>query len=106
MSDINVTASSGPVEGKPCKSEFKEPLPNIQASNGDAQVDQRFDFPPLPDDFGESPCLVGAIHGECHTLLLTRYSRNQEPFLSNEWLLSRNEDLQRLLVEQGKRQQG
>lgn len=26
--------------------------------------------------------------------------------MSNEWLLSRNEDLQRLLVEQGKRQQG
>ncbi|KAM0703931.1 hypothetical protein Q7P35_008937 [Cladosporium inversicolor] len=86
MSDINVTASSGLIEGKPCKSEFKEPLPNTQTSNGDAQVDQRFDFPPLPDDFGESPCL--------------------EPFLSNEWLLSRNEDLQRLLVEQGKRQQG
>jgi hypothetical protein len=64
MSDVNVTASSGPVEGKPCKSEFKEPLPNIQTSSGDAQVDQRFDFPPLPDDFGESPCLVGAIHGE------------------------------------------
>jgi hypothetical protein len=53
MSDINVTASSGLVEGKPCKSEFKEPLPNIQTSNGDAQVDQRFDFPPLPDDLGE-----------------------------------------------------
>jgi hypothetical protein len=31
---------------------------------------------------------------------------NRNPFLSNEWLLSRNEDLQRLLVEQVKRQQG
>jgi hypothetical protein len=71
MSDINVTASSGPVEGKPCKTEFKEPLSNIQASNGDAQVDQRFDFPPLPDDFGESPCLVGTINSESHNLPLT-----------------------------------
>lgn len=71
MSDINVTTSSGPVEGKPCKSEFKEPLPNVQTSSGDAQVDQRFDLPPLPDDFGESPGLVGVTHGECHSLLLT-----------------------------------
>lgn len=71
MSDINVTTSSGPVEGKPCKSEFKEPLSNMQTFNGDAQVDQRVDFPPLPDDFAESPCLVGAINGESHTLLLT-----------------------------------
>jgi hypothetical protein len=71
MSDINVTASSDPVEGKSCKSELKEPLSNIQTSNSGTQVDQRFDFPPLPDDFGESPCLVGAMNGESHTLLLT-----------------------------------
>ena len=29
MSDINVTASSGLIEGKPYKLEFKELLPNI-----------------------------------------------------------------------------
>jgi hypothetical protein len=38
--------------------------------------------------------------------LLTEFPCNQEPFFSNEWLLSRNEYLQQLLIEQGKRQQG
>ena len=58
MSNVEMIASSSTNDGEALTAECREPLSNIQTLSGDAQVDQRFDFPPLPDDFGESPSMV------------------------------------------------